>query len=178
MILIPTELEGVLIVEQRVHTDLRGSFMKNFSHHIFASHDLECDFKESYYTQSAKGVIRGMHFQIPPHDHAKLITVVQGTILDVILDLRRASPTYGRYITIELSQESGRSLYISRGFAHGFCTLSASAITSYMVTSEYAPDHDVGIYYDGFGFRWPVSDPILSERDKKHPAFASFNSPF
>jgi len=178
MIVIPTELEGVLIVEQRVYTDLRGSFMKSFSHHLFTSHGLECDFKESYHTQSTKGVIRGMHFQTPPHDHAKLIAVVQGTILDVILDLRCASPTYGRYIAVELSHESGRSLYIARGFAHGFCTLSGTAITSYMVTSEYAPDHDVGIYYDSFGFRWPVSDPVLSERDKEHPAFASFSSPF
>lgn len=173
-----TAIEGVYIVEQDVHKDKRGAFVKTFQRGFFESLGLECDFCENYYTRSHEDVIRGMHFQTPPHDHAKLVTVIQGTIVDVILDIRRGSPTYGKHVEIELSRENRRSIYIARGLAHGFGTLSESAIAYYMVTSEYAPDFDAGIRYDSFGFTWPIANPIVSDRDLAHPRFGEYVTPF
>ena len=178
MKVIPTVLQGVFIIEQDVFKDKRGAFVKMFQRSFFASHGLECDFCENYYTKSHEDVIRGMHFQAPPHDHAKLVTVIQGTIIDVILDIRRASPTYGQHVEIELSRENRRSIYIARGLAHGFGTLSDAAIAYYMVTTEYAPENDAGIRYDGFGYRWPITTPTVSDRDLAHPAFDRFVTPF
>lgn len=178
MKLTPTDLGGVFILEQDVHKDCRGAFVKMFQRSFFAGHGLEGDFPENYYTRSHEDVIRGMHFQSPPADHAKLVTVIQGTIIDVILDIRRESPTYGKFIEIELSRENRRSIYIPRGCAHGFGTLSEIAIAYYMVSSEYSPAHDCGILYSSFGYEWPIPNPIMSERDKSFPLFAQFRSPF
>jgi dTDP-4-dehydrorhamnose 3,5-epimerase len=173
-----TPLDGVYIIEQDVFKDKRGAFVKTFQRSFFTSHGLECDFCENYYTKSHEDVIRGMHFQTPPHDHAKLVTVIQGTIIDVILDIRRSSPTYGQHVEIELSRENRRSIYIARGLAHGFGTLSDSAIAYYMVTAEYAPDHDKGIRYDSFGYCWPITSPIISDRDLSHVPFERFATLF
>lgn len=173
-----TSLEGVYIVEQSVFKDRRGSFVKTFQRSFFDKHGLESDFTENYYTRSKEDVVRGMHFQTPPHDHAKLVTVIQGTILDVVLDLRKGSSTYGKWETFELSRENRKSIYIPRGFAHGFAALSELAIAYYMVSSEYSQDHDKGILWNSFGFKWPVSDPIVSGRDLTFPVFADFCSPF
>jgi len=178
MKLVPTELQGVYVIEQDVFKDQRGAFVKTFQSSLFATHGLECNFRENYYTKSREDVIRGMHFQTPPHDHAKLVTVIQGTIIDVILDIRRNSPTFGRHIEIELSRENRRSIYIARGFAHGFGTLSDTAIAYYMVTTEYAPEHDAGIHFDSFGYRWPIMKPIVSDRDSALPRFDRFITPF
>ena len=174
----PTVLQGVYVIEQDVFKDKRGAFVKTFQRSFFTAHGLECDFCENYYTKSHEDVIRGMHFQEPPHDQAKLETVIQDTIIDVILDIRRASPTYGQHVDIELSREKRHSIYIARGLAHGFGTLSDSAIAYYMVTAEYAPDHDEGIRYDSFGYRWPITTPIVSDRDLSFVPFDQFNSPF
>jgi len=174
----PTLLQGVYVIEQDVFKDKRGAFVKMFQRSFFDSHGLECAFCENYYTKSHEDVIRGMHFQTPPHDHAKLVTVIQGTIIDVILDIRRSSPTYGQHIEIELSRENRRSIYIARGLAHGFGTLSDTAIAYYMATTEYAPEHDAGIRYDSFGYRWPITTPIVSDRDLAHPSFDRFITPF
>ena len=173
-----TALSGVFILEQSVFKDPRGAFVKIFQESFFKERGLECDFKENYYTRSKEDVIRGMHFQTPPYDHAKLVTVIHGTILDVILDLRKGSPTFGQYETFELSRENRKSIYIPRGFAHGFTVLGESAIAYYMVTSEYNAEHDCGIRYDSFGLDWPVVNPIVSDRDKAFPAFSEFKSPF
>jgi len=161
-----TLLNGVFIVEQDVNKDIRGSLVKNYHRESFEKAGLEADFKESYYTRSKEDVIRGMHFQIPPHDHCKLVTVIQGTIVDVILDLRENSSTFKHYIAIELSRENRKSIYIPRGCAHGFGVLSDTAVAFYMVTTQYAPDHDSGIRFDSFGYKWEINQPILSERDK------------
>ena len=166
------------VIEQTVTKDKRGYFVKNFQRSLFEQRDLECDFKESYYTQSHEHVIRGMHFQTPPHDHAKLITVISGSIVDVILDIRKSSETYGQNFEIELSGVNKKSLYIPRGCAHGFGVLSKEAIIYYQVTSEHNPEHDKGIRFDSFGFSWPISNPVLSERDYTFPAFNNFESPF
>lgn len=178
MKLTATRLEGVYVVEQEMFKDKRGAFVKTFQRSFFTQHGLACDFSENYYTKSHEDVIRGMHFQTPPHDHAKLVTVIQGTIIDVILDIRKSSPTFGQYVEIELSRENRRSIYIAKGLAHGFGTLSDSAIAYYMVTSEYAPEHDKGIRFDSFGYQWPIMSPIVSDRDLSHVPFDRFISPF
>ncbi|MEK6558315.1 MAG: dTDP-4-dehydrorhamnose 3,5-epimerase family protein, partial [Candidatus Margulisiibacteriota bacterium] len=120
----------------------------------------------------------GMHFQAPPHDHSKLVTVIQGTILDVILDIRQNSPTYGQYIALELSRENRKSIYIPRGCAHGFCVLSEMAIAFYMTTTVYEPQVDQGILFNSFGYTWPTENPVLSVRDKNFIDYKSFNTPF
>lgn len=174
----PTKIPGVFILEQSVFKDRRGAFVKFFSKSVFEANGLEGDFVESYYTRSKEDVIRGMHFQTPPHDHAKLVTVIQGTILDVVLDLRKDSLTFGQYETFELSRENRKSIYIPRGCAHGFTALSEMAVAYYMVTSEYSPAHDCGVRYDSFGFNWPVTNPIISDRDLSFSPIGNFNSPF
>ncbi|MBX3721890.1 MAG: dTDP-4-dehydrorhamnose 3,5-epimerase [Turneriella sp.] len=173
-----TSISGLFVVEQNVAKDHRGAFVKNFRQDEFQAAGLESNFQETYYTKSREDVIRGMHFQSPPHDHAKLITVIQGTIIDVVLDIRRSSGTYGQHFAIELSRENRKSLYIPRGLAHGFGVLSDSAIAYYQVTSVHNPQHDLGIRYSSFGYEWPIVEPILSERDKAFPALKDYHSPF
>lgn len=169
-----TLLNGVFIIEQDVHKDIRGSLVKSYHRGQFEEFGLECDFRESYYTRSKEDVIRGMHFQAPPHDHCKLVTVIQGTIVDVILDLRKNSPTFTKYVAIELSRENRKSIYIPRGCAHGFGVLSDTAIAYYMTTAEYAPNHDEGVRFDSFGYEWEINQPILSERDKSFRSLSEF----
>ena len=173
-----TTIEGVFIVEQTISKDSRGAFVKNFQTSLFEKHKLECDFKESYYTKSHEDVIRGMHFQTPPYDHAKFITVISGTIIDVVLDIRKSSKTYGSYFSIELSRENRKSLYIPRGIAHGFGVLSDIAIAYYQVTSEHNLEHDKGVYFGSFGFSWPIATPIVSDRDSAFPPFNDLKTPF
>jgi len=173
-----TDIPGVFIIEHDVHKDSRGAFVKTFQKEEFARMGLEWDFRESYYTRSKEDVIRGMHFQVPPHDHAKLVTIIQGSVVDVILDLRRRSPTVGRHIAVELSRENRKSIYIPRGCAHGFSVLGESAIVYYMVTSEHAPNHDKGVRFDSFGHDWKVGQPIASERDLQFPTLEEFKDFF
>ncbi len=173
-----TIIEGVYIVEQNISKDNRGSFVKNFNSKEFSDHGIECNFKESYYTKSKEDVIRGMHFQEPPYDHSKLITVISGTIIDVVLDLRINSKTFGQYFFIELSRENRKSLYVPKGLAHGFGVLSEYAIAYYQVSTEYNQKFDKGISYNSFGMQWPIDNPILSERDLSFPTFKKFKNPF
>ena len=175
---VKTKIPGVYIIEQDQSKDLRGSFVKMFQSSFFKDNNLESNFNESYYTKSKEDVIRGMHFQSPPHDHAKLVTVIQGTILDVILDIRPSSPSYNKFIEVELSRENRKSIYIPRGCAHGFGVLSENAIAFYMVSSEYNPKHDKGIKYNSFGYDWIIKDPIISERDSNFMNFSEFKTPF
>lgn len=173
-----TTIPGCFILEQETHADRRGAFVKMFRKSFFEKHGLEHTFTEQYYSESRKNVIRGMHFQTPPADHAKLVTVIQGTIIDVILDIRKSSPMFGKYQAFELSRENGKSIYIPRGCAHGFCTTSEQAIAFYMVSSEYDPEHDSGIAYNSFGYTWPINEPIVSGRDLTFKDLNSFISPF
>lgn len=173
-----TAIEGVLIIEHDVHEDERGSFVKTFHNEEFTSKSLETEFRESYYTYSKRNVIRGMHFQVPPHDHAKLVTIIHGTVEDVILDLRKSSETLGQYVTVELSRQNRMSIYVPRGCAHGFRVLSESAIVYYLVTSQHAPSHDKGIRFDSFNYDWKVAKPIISERDLEFPMFEDFKNIF
>jgi len=173
-----THMNGVSNIETDIRTDLRGRLVKTYQASDFIKNGAEVDFRESYYTFSRHNVIRGMHFQIPPNDHAKLVTVIDGVIIDVILDLRRSSPTFGQHMSVQLDGEEGKSVYIPRGCAHGFQVLGESAITFYLVTSEYSPSDDKGIRYDSFGYKWNVNNPIVSKRDLEFPNLADFQDYF
>ena len=175
--LLETPLPGVWQVENFSASDERGLFVKTFHSDWLASAGISVSFRESYYSQSHKQVIRGMHFQAPPHDHEKLVYVTSGEILDVILDLRSHEKTYGKFITLPL-KEYGSSVLIPKGCAHGFLTISKSATVVYNVTTEYNPQADQGIRWDSFGLDWPVTAPILSARDKGFIGFDQFQSPF
>lgn len=178
MEIIKTEIKGVYIIENKAFSDERGKFVKFFNESVFKSKGLCVDFKESYFSVSAKDVIRGMHFQLPPHDHEKLVFVPYGEIVDVILDLRKDSQTYGQHISVELSADNNRAIYIPRGLAHGFKSMQDGTITVYNVATEYAPESDAGISWDSFGFDWVIDNPIISERDKKFVNLSKFSSPF
>jgi dTDP-4-dehydrorhamnose 3,5-epimerase len=174
----PTPLDGLFLIKPFFHADARGSFIKTFHAEEFAKHGLENQFRESYYSTSNKGTIRGMHFQTPPHDHAKLVFVTSGEILDVIVDLRKSSKTFGKYASFNLSAENRDMLYIPRGMAHGFYALTDVATVFYFTGTEHNAAHDAGIRYDSFGFNWPVENPIVSDRDKSFPALKNFKSSF
>ena len=167
MEILPTKLQGVYEIRNRIFEDRRGLFVKTFHWETFVQHGLETNFKESFYSVSKKKVLRGMHFQIPPHDHAKLVYVTYGEILDVAVDIQKGSPTFGQYFSIKLSNINAKLLYMAKGFAHGFLTLSESATVVYLITTVHAPDSDTGIRWDSFGFDWGIRSPILSDRDSK-----------
>lgn len=173
-----TNLSGLYVVGLERHMDGRGLFQKPFNQKDFQAHGLETNLCECYYSVSTKDVLRGMHFQAPPADHAKLVYVSHGRILDVALDIRRESPTYGKYFSCELSPRACEAIYIPRGFAHGFRALEDNSIVNYVQTSCYDSAKDCGIRLDSFGFDWGVRTPILSERDQSFPLFKKFESPF
>lgn len=166
MNIIRTKLDSVFEIQNKKFEDERGVFIKTFHEDIFKEHGLETDFKESFFSISRKGVLRGMHFQLPPHDHAKLVYVTCGEILDVAVDIREGSLTYGQYFATILSQENAKSLYIGKGYAHGFLTLSESATVVYLTSTVHSPENDKGIHWDSFGFDWGLKEPVISERDE------------
>ena len=172
-----TEIKDVFVIDNFHSEDIRGTFVKTYSSEKLATTGFDGIFRESYYSRSLKNVIRGMHFQIPPHDHEKLVYVTEGTIMDVVLDLRRNSNTFGRSVSVKLT-EFGRSVFIPKGCAHGFLTLSDTATVVYMVSSVYNQSSDSGVLWNSFGFDWQVISPVLSERDKAFQAFTHFESPF
>lgn len=178
MELIKTNFNGLFILQHKVFHDNRGIFVKTYNQEIFKYLNIDLEIKERYYTISNKNVIRGMHFQTPPHDHVKLVTVLNGKILDVILDIRMNSPTYGKYFSIYVEGSDGKTLYIPKGFAHGFKALADDTIVEYNQTTVYAPDCDAGILYNSFGFNWGINEPIISERDNNFESFENFNTPF
>lgn len=174
----PCPIPGLHLLQLRLLPDARGSFTKVFHQPTLLSAGLQFELQESYFSVSQQGVLRGMHFQVPPHQHSKIVYCAQGRILDVVLDLRRHSPTYGQHFSIELNAAEPQALYIPEGLAHGFLSLEAQTITCYLQSSVYAPSHDAGIRYDSFGMKWPVSNPLLSERDAQFLRFDVFESPF
>jgi dTDP-4-dehydrorhamnose 3,5-epimerase len=175
-----TILEGVCIINNFNITDDRGLFVKTFNKNLFQGENIDFEIRESYFSISKRNVIRGMHFQLPPHDHEKLVYVPHGAILDVVVDLRKNSSTYGKHISIELSDQNKKSIFIPKGFAHGFKSLLDDTITVYNVATEYNSIADSGIHYNSFGFDWNIYHPILSLRDESLLEFNSFseNSPF
>ncbi|ALO46414.1 dTDP-4-dehydrorhamnose 3,5-epimerase [Pseudohongiella spirulinae] len=164
-----TQLAGVYEIENSTFRDERGFFVKTFHRDTFKKYGLTVVFEESFYSISKKNVLRGMHFQKTPDDHAKLVYVVAGEILDVVVDIREGSNSFGHWYETLLSAENKKSLYLDKGLAHGFLTLSDSATVVYMTSTQHSPKADSGIKWDSFGFGWPISNPIISERDKNFP---------
>lgn len=160
-----TSIEGCYILEPKIFKDNRGTFIKTFHRNIFEQNNLETNFKEEYYSVSPKGVLRGMHFQTPPHDHVKLVYCVAGKVLDAVIDLRVSSSTYGKFELFSLDGNNSNMLYIPKGLAHGFYVESESAIMMYKVSTVYHPENDTGIRWDSVGIPWPDVKPIISERD-------------
>lgn len=178
MELIFTPLQGCFQVRPFFSHDERGTFVKTFHAERFAERGLPTEWREEYYSYSRKGVIRGMHFQTPPHDHEKLVYCMQGKVLDVVVDLRKTSPTFGQHIAVELDSAQGHGLMIPKGMAHGFLALTEDVLMAYKVTTVYAPENDAGIRWDSIGIDWNVDQPIVSARDRSHPDFKLFETPF
>ena len=175
---ITTDLPGVRLLRPAVRADARGRFVKLMHREFFRDHGLETDFAEQYYSVSLPGVVRGLHFQLPPHHHHKLVACLAGAVRDVVLDLRRASPTCGRHIVVPLGAADGACLYIPAGCAHGFAVQEGPATLLYDVGTVYAPAHDAGVRWDSAGIDWGVTRPIVSARDAALPALSDFVSPF
>lgn len=178
MKLMETNLTGCYHIEPNRSQDGRGRFIKLYHENIFREHGINIDIKEQFFSVSHKNVLRGMHFQTPPHDHNKLVTCLTGRVLDVVLDLRKKSDTYGEAAVFELSAKNGNLLTIPSGMAHGFLSLEDNSGMLYTTSAVYSPNHDRGIRWDSFGFEWPCVAPIVSERDHSLPTFTQFKSPF
>jgi dTDP-4-dehydrorhamnose 3,5-epimerase len=172
------KLQGCYVVTFPAFQDDRGQFVKTIQRSAFEARGLESEFRECFCTTSYTGVLRGMHFQTPPSDHAKLVYCIAGSICDVFLDLRLGSPTFGEHEVHELTGASNRALYLPRGIAHGFYVRSGPATMVYHVTSEHDPARDGGIHWNSFGAVWPASAPVVSERDSLFAGLEAFESPF
>lgn len=171
-------LAGCWHLRPRIFRDHRGTFIKTFHGPTLAPWGAALELREEFFTTSTTGVLRGMHFQAPPSAHNKLVTCLGGEVLDVLLDLRRSSPTYGRHAAITLRGETADMVFAPVGVAHGFLVLRGEALLSYKTDAVHDPQRDLGLRWDSFGFAWPVSAPILSARDAAFPALADFLSPF
>lgn len=182
MEVIKTDIDGVVIIEPRIFKDSRGYFFESYSKREFDEKVRPVDFVQDNESCSTYGVMRGLHFQAPPFTQSKLVRCVKGRVLDVAVDIRKGSPTYGRHVAVELSEENHRQFFVPRGFAHGFAVLSDIAVFQYKCDNYYAPQADGGISIQdttlGIDWRIDPSKAILSEKDLRHPAFAEFDSPF
>lgn len=179
---IKTAIEGVYIIEPRIFTDDRGYFFESYSKAAFEAAGLHYDFVQDNQSKSVHGTVRGLHFQKGEHAQAKLVRVLEGTVLDVAVDLRRTSHTYGQYVAVELSAENNRQLLIPRGFAHGFSVLSETAVFAYKCDNLYCRESEGGIRFDdpSLAIDWRI-DPakaLTSDKDKLHPYFSEFESCF
>ncbi|MCG5238956.1 dTDP-4-dehydrorhamnose 3,5-epimerase family protein [Azospirillum doebereinerae] len=172
------EIPGLFRLRPKVFSDHRGCFVKNVHANMFAEHGLKHDFAEQFYSVSHKGVLRGLHFQRPGHDHEKLVFCTRGKILDVVFDMRRGSPTYGRSASFVLDGGFCDQIYIPRGLAHGFYVVSDTATVHYNVTTVHSPQHDAGIHWSSVADAFPDANPVVSERDASHPRWDDFVTPF
>jgi len=173
----PQSIPDVLLIESTVHGDSRGYFMESFRQDLLDDFlGYEVNFVQDNESKSSKGVLRGLHYQLPPSAQAKLVSVIEGRVLDVAVDIRQSSPTFGQYVSKELSSDNHHQLFIPRGFAHGFVVLSESAVFTYKVDNYYSPNDDRGIAYHDkeIGIDWLLaSDQIqLSDKDKSHPVLS------
>ena len=172
------EIPGCFLIEPREFTDNRGNFVKTFQASIYQELGIQSDFTEEYYSTSHKNVLRGLHFQTPPSDHNKLVYCIRGEVLDAFVDLRIGSPTYKQHLEVNLSENNKNVLFLCSGIAHGFLSMSDESIMVYKTSTEYNSECDTGISWDSTGINWPVSDPIVSERDQNFTTLENFNSPF
>jgi dTDP-4-dehydrorhamnose 3,5-epimerase len=178
MEIIKTDFDSLLILQSTAFKDERGTFQKIFNEECYRLFGLVTDFKELYFSVTKRGVIRGMHFQLPPFDCEKLVYVSKGKILDVVVDLRKNSKMYKKCYSTELDDELGKFLYIPKGFAHGFTSLSEECIVNYAQTSCYSKEHDCGVASTSIEFDWNVENPIQSGRDLSFKTVNEFTSPF
>lgn len=180
---IKTEIEGVLIIEPKVFGDARGYFLESFNAKEFTEKTgLNINFVQDNESMSSYGVMRGLHFQNPPYTQSKLVRCVKGAVLDVAVDIRKGSPTYGQHVAVELTEDNHRQFFVPRGFAHGFAVLSETAVFQYKCDEFYHPEADGGISIkdDSLGIDWkvPTEHALLSEKDTMHALLKDFNSPF
>jgi dTDP-4-dehydrorhamnose 3,5-epimerase len=176
-----TKLAGVFYIKPKIFKDNRGFFLESYSKKVFEEQGITDLFVQDNHSMSVKkGVVRGLHFQLPPHTQAKLIRVTHGMVLDVVVDMRKNSSTFGHWDSFVLSAENFSMVYIPRGFAHGFCTLEENTEFVYKNDNYYQPDSESGIRWNDptLGIPWPVNDPIMSDKDALLPFFKDFNSPF
>ncbi len=182
MDIIKTTIEGVVIIKPQIFKDSRGYFFESFSQREFEKKVRKVNFVQDNESMSTYGVMRGLHFQRPPFTQSKLVRCVKGKVLDVAVDIRKGSPTYGQHVAIELSEENHLQFFVPRGFAHGFVVLSETAIFQYKCDNFYAPEADGGISIkdETLGINWkiPTENAILSEKDIKHLCLKEFDSPF
>lgn len=182
MEVIKTEIEGPVVLKPRIFKDARGYFYESYNKEEFDRLVEPVDFVQDNQSMSTFGVMRGLHFQRPPHAQAKLVRCIKGKVLDVAVDIRKDSPTYGKHVAVELSEENMLQFFIPRGFAHGFVVLSDVAVFQYKCDNFYAPEADGGISIvdDSLGIDWKIEikNAILSDKDRNHPLFVDFQSPF
>lgn len=182
MEIIKTGIEGLLILEPRIFQDARGYFFESFSQREFEEKVGPVHFVQDNESMSSYGVMRGLHFQRPPYTQSKLVRCVKGAVLDVAVDIRQGSPTYGQHVAVELTAENHRQFFIPKGFAHGFAVLSETAVFQYKCDEFYHPEADAGISIldESLGIDWriPMDKAILSEKDTRHGMLADFQSPF
>ena len=170
-------LPGCLLMQPKKILDQRGCFVKTFQKDLFNSLGLNMDIREEFFSISNKDVLRGMHFQLPPHAHDKLVYCIRGAVLDVVLDLR-VSKNYGHVASTSLSAENGYVIYIPKGVAHGFLSLEDDTVLIYKTSTAHVQDYDAGIRWDSLKFDWGIKQPVLSIRDTQHLEFGKFDSPF
>jgi dTDP-4-dehydrorhamnose 3,5-epimerase len=177
-----TNIEGVVVIEPRVFEDERGYFFESFSEREFCAEVCDCHFVQSNEAKSSYGVVRGLHFQLPPHAQSKLVRVAKGKVLDVAVDIRKSSPTFGKYVAVELSDENHRQIFIPHGFAHGYSVLSKEAVVEYKCDNYYAPESEGAIAWDdaalAIDWQLPAEDVILSAKDKNHSTLAECETLF
>ena len=182
MDVIKTNINGVYIIEPRIFEDSRGYFFESYNDLEFVNKVGFVDFVQDNESKSSYGVMRGLHFQKPPYTQAKLVRCVRGAVLDVAVDLRKDSPTYGNHVAVELTEDNHRQLFIPKGFAHGFSVLSDTAVFQYKCDDFYHPECDGGINIldESLGIDWkiPMDKAVLSEKDTKHPLLKDFETPF
>lgn len=183
MEVIKTAIEGVFIIEPRVFGDARGYFFESFNQKdFFEKTGLDILFVQDNESMSSYGVLRGLHFQNPPYTQSKLVRVVEGRVLDVAVDIRKGSSTYGKHVAVELSEDNHRQLFVPHGFAHGFSVLSDSAIFQYKCDNFYVPQSEGALAWDdpdlNIDWQLPADKVLLSEKDKRHPLLRDFDSPF
>ncbi len=180
MEIIKTNIEGLIILQPKIWKDDRGYFFESFRQDIFSKLNIDVNFVQDNQSLSQKGTIRGLHYQSAPFEQGKLVRVVQGKVLDVALDVRKNSPTYGQHFAIELSAENQTQFFIPPGFAHGFSTLEDNTIFCYKCTNYYSKANEGGVRFDdpALGIDWKVEGLFVSDKDRELPVFAEFVSPF
>jgi dTDP-4-dehydrorhamnose 3,5-epimerase len=173
-----TALSGLVIIEPKVFADNRGFLMETFKRSAFQAAGLDVALVQENHSRSGRGTLRGLHYQRPPREQGKLVRVILGEIFDVAVDIRKGSPTFGRWVGVTLTAANHRMVYLPPGFAHGFCVISDEAEVIYKTTDEYSPEHECGVRWDdpALGIAWPIAQPTLSERDRRWPTLADIDA--